>query len=213
VTEVTNNLNDTLKGMSDSLNGITDPASTTRAVDRFREINTRLDEIKSSVDKLPAESRAKVTEAIRSNIGRIEDQYSRVQWIPGVGDKIKTPVNSSLNKVAALGGLPAPQFSLVSGDLAGAFDSLTDTLNSAKDSASAEAALPKLTEISSNLDRVKNQLSGVGETGRSTIRSLMRPAIEKLKEVAERTLANPSVGGVLKPVVDGIMERLNAIVA
>ena len=130
-----------------------------------------------------------------------------------MGDKIKPTVDGIMGKLAALGGLPASKVSQVSADLAGTFSSLTAALTGIKDSASAEAALPKLKDISDRLDEAKSALGGLTESGRSTILAQAKLALGKLKELTDKVLAMSGVGDKVRPAVEAIMGKLNALVA
>ena len=129
-----------------------------------------------------------------------------------MGDKIKPTVDGIMGKLAALGGLPASKVSQVSADLAGTFSSLTAALTGIKDSASAEAALPKLKDIGDRLDGAKSALEGLPESGRSTIVAQVKLALSKLKELADKVLAMAGVGDKIRPAIAAIMGKLNALV-
>ena len=130
-----------------------------------------------------------------------------------MGDKIKSTVDGIMGKLAALGGLPASKVSQVSADLAGAFSSLTASLTGIKDTVSAEAALPKLKDISDRLDGAKSALEGLTESGRSTILAQAKLALGKLKELTDKVLAMGGVGDKIRPTLEAIMGKLNALVA
>jgi hypothetical protein len=183
-------------------------ASAEKALPALTEINAKLDGMRDLMDKLPADGKAKVTEVIKANLGKLEDQFAKLMWIPGVADQIKPVVNQVLGKMASLGGLPAPQFPQLSGDLAGMVSSLTETLTGIKDSASAEAALPKLQDIDSKLDAAKSTMERMSDTAQATIGSLVKAALANLRGVVDRVIAIPGVGDKVKPVVEAIMGKL-----
>jgi hypothetical protein len=118
-----------------------------------------------------------------------------------------------MDKFASLGSIPAPQASKVSGELAGAVSSMTSALAEVKDAASAEAALPKLQEVNDKLDAAKNLMAGLPESGKSTINSLLKVAIAKVKELADKVVSIAGVGPKVKPVLDSILGKLNALTA
>jgi hypothetical protein len=211
VGEVTKNLTGSFKSVSDSLAGIKDAASAATAVPKLKEIGDKLDGMKAMVDKLPEAGKAKVTDLIKSNLNTIDDQIAKLQWIPGVGDKIKAAADEVQDKMASLGGLQVPQTSKVSSELAGMFSSMTDALTGIKDAASADAALPKLQEVKDKLDASKAMVAGLPESGKATINSLLKVAIGKLRELADKVVGIAGAADKVKPVVDSIIGKLNAL--
>jgi hypothetical protein len=118
-----------------------------------------------------------------------------------------------MGKLASLGGLPKPQFSQLNGELAGVVTSLTESLTGIKDAASAEKVLPKLTDISTKLDGVKRTMDQLPEDGRITISKMLKPALDRLRELAGKVLAMAGVGDKIKPILDAITSKLTALVA
>jgi hypothetical protein len=212
-TRVNTDLTGTFKSLTESLTGIKDAASAGTALAKLKELDGKLDGMKALVDKLPAADKTKVTDLIKASFGKVEDQFAKLLWIPGVGDQIKPTVDQILDKLAALGGLPAPKLSQASADLAGMFSSLTTSLSGIKDTATAEAALPKLKDLGDRLDGVKSVLTGLTESGRATILAQVKSALSVLKELADKVLAIAGVGDKLRPALDVIMGKLNALVA
>jgi hypothetical protein len=200
--------------MTDSLSGITDVASATKAVPKLTELNNQLDALKSQMDKLPADGKARIAELIKTNLGKLEDQFAKLLWVPGVGDKIKPLVGETLNKMASLGGLPTPQMPQLSSDLAGLVSTVTDVLSDVRDTASAEAALPKLQNLNENLDGMKSMMDKLPEAGKSTIAALVKAALVKLREAADKvTTITGGVGEKIKPIVTAILDKLNTFAA
>jgi hypothetical protein len=101
----------------------------------------------------------------------------------------------------------------VSAELAGTFSSLTKSLAGIKDSASAEAALPQLKDIGDRLSGARSDLEGLSDAGRSTIVGLLKTALSTLKELSDKVLAMTGVGDKVRPAMDAIMGKLNALVA
>jgi hypothetical protein len=107
--------------------------------------------------------------------------------------------------------LEVPDVGSLSKDLSGVLSSLTDTLGGIKDTASADAAMPKLKEISDKVDGASAAAAKLTDAGKSTIRSLVAPALDKLRELVKTVLAIPGVGDKIRPVVEAIMSRLTAL--
>ncbi len=91
------------------------------------------------------------------------------------------------------------------------FTTATTSLEGVKDAATADAALPKLKELTSNAEDMKKLYGLLPDAGKATIKTLLGNGIDKLKALADKILALPGVGPVLKPVVDGLMAKLTAI--
>jgi hypothetical protein len=209
--KITNTLTGDFKSITGSLAGIKDAASASAAVPRLKEMSDKLDGMKATMDGLPSAGKAQITELIKSNLGSIDDMAAKLQWIPGAGDQIKPVVDQLMAKCASLGGLQVPQGANVSADLAGLFSTMTGALTDVKDAASANAALPKLAEVDNKLAVAKAKVAELPEGARSLLNSLLRDAIHKLKELSDKVVSISGVGDKVKPVIDSIMAKLNAL--
>jgi hypothetical protein len=211
--QLSSSLTGSFKSVTDSLADIKDAASAAAAVPKLKELGDKLDGMKDQIDKLPQAAKARITEVIKSNLGSLDDQFAKLLWIPGVGDTIKPALEQVMGKFAALGAAQVPQASNVSGELAGLFSTMTGALTSIKDKASANTALPKLKEVGDKLDAFKDMIAGLSESGKATISTLLRTAIVRLKELADKVVSISGVGETVKPVVDSIMGKLKALTA
>jgi hypothetical protein len=102
-----------------------------------------------------------------------------------------------------------PDATTLSRDLTGTYQSLTDALGQVKDVASAENALPTLRNLSAKLDTLKSYWDKLPEGGRAFLRSVTNQRLGSFKDEVSRVLAIPGVGNILKPVLDGIVAKLN----
>lgn len=89
---------------------------------------------------------------------------------------------------------------------------LTDAFKSVKDAASAEAAIPKLKGVGEKVGGLKAAFDKIPEAGKAPAKKLLADAIAKLKGLADTMLALPGVGDKLKPTIDDLMAKLNALV-
>src|SRR5262249_1132573 len=128
VTKLSTDLTGTFKSLTNSLTGIKDAASAGAALPKLTEVSGKSDAMTALADKLPAAGKGNITELIKASLGKLEDQFAKLQWMPGVGDKIGPAVEGVMGKLASLGGLPTPQLPQLNGDLATAVSSLTDSL-------------------------------------------------------------------------------------
>jgi hypothetical protein len=89
--------------------------------------------------------------------------------------------------------------------------SLTNTLTGIKDAASAEAARPTLRELNGNLESARSAVDRLPEADKSSIQTLARSALDKLRGLVDKVLAMAGVGDKIKPIVDNIMNNLKAL--
>jgi hypothetical protein len=209
--QVSGDLTGSFKSLTESLTGIKDAASAEAALPKLKELDGKLDGMKALVDKLPDAEKGKVADLIKGSFGKLEDQFAKLLWVPGVGDKVKSTVDGIMGKLSALGGMPPSKVSQVSADMAGAVSSLTASLTGIKDAASAEAALPKLKDIGEKLDGARSALDGLSEPGRATILAQVKAALGKLKEIADKVLTVAGAGDKIRPAIEAVMGKLNAL--
>ncbi len=98
----------------------------------------------------------------------------------------------------------------VGGELTSTFDGLTETLSGITDAASAEAALPKLEEMSSGLDSLTGLADQLPEGAISGITEMVSGGLASLDGVIANLESIPGVGDVIKPLLDQIKEKLAA---
>jgi hypothetical protein len=85
---------------------------------------------------------------------------------------------------------------------------VTSTLSGITDAASAEAALPKLDQLSTQIDGLKGLFGKLPAAARSTITKAVADSTGKLMELITKVSAIPGVGEKLQPVLDGIVKKL-----
>ena len=79
--------------------------------------------------------------------------------------------------------------------------------------ASAEAALPGLTEARDTLTGLDATVSALPAEGKTALQALVSAALPALQTSADTLLADSAVAGVVKPVVDEILAKLRAFAA
>lgn len=126
--------------------------------------------------------------------------------------EVKDPANDSPAKVvssddpaAKLPSAASPEAMAVTKSLG----LLTETLGGIKDVPTAEAAAPKLAEIGTHLDTVKEAVAKLTGTSKEAVTAAIKAGLEKIQELAAKALAIPGVGEKLKPTVDAILAKLN----
>jgi hypothetical protein len=91
--------------------------------------------------------------------------------------------------------------------------SLRTTLNGITDAASAQAALPKLREVTGQIDKVDSMLGQMSVTQRSVLTGIVKPLLPALNLLFDKVLAIPGVADVLKPTIDSLRVKLTALAA
>ena len=95
-------------------------------------------------------------------------------------------------------------------DLTSVFTSLTDILGGVKDVPTAQAAAPKLTDLTPKLDGLKSLWDKVPAAGKSALTKIAADHLGKLKELVAKVLAIPGVSEKLKPILDILLAKLTA---
>jgi hypothetical protein len=85
---------------------------------------------------------------------------------------------------------------------------LRTSLQGVTDAASARAALPKLQEVTTQVDKVSSVAGQLSADQRKTIGGLIRPAMATLNQLFDKVLAIPGVGEILRPTIDALKMKL-----
>jgi hypothetical protein len=92
-------------------------------------------------------------------------------------------------------------------------NSLRTTLTSVTDTASAEAALPKLREATEQIDKVGGMLGQMSDAQRKVLAGLVSPMISTLNQLFDKVLAIPGVAEIIKPTIDTLKAKLTTLTA
>jgi hypothetical protein len=98
-------------------------------------------------------------------------------------------------------------------EVTGWFDGVTKTLGDVTDAASAEAALPKLNDFGSSLDKISGLAEQLPAEGKSTLVALVSAALPNLEALVAKVSEIPGAGDVIGPVADAMLEKLRAMTA
>jgi hypothetical protein len=114
-------------------------------------------------------------------------------------------------------GAPAVQSLVVGGfdigkQVTDSISSLPTTLGGITDAASAQAALPKLQEVATQIDKVDGMI-GQLSAERTSLARLVNPLIPTLNQLFDQVLAIPGVAEVSKPTIDSLKTKLAALAA
>ena len=85
---------------------------------------------------------------------------------------------------------------------------LRSVLGGITDAASARAALPKLQEVTAQIDKVGGVVGQLSAEQRRVLAGLVSPVMPALNQLFEKVLAIPGVAEVLKPVIDALKAKL-----
>jgi hypothetical protein len=98
-------------------------------------------------------------------------------------------------------------------EVTGWFDGASAALNDVTDTASAEAALPKLNELGESLDKVGGLVEQLPAEGKSALAALVAAALPKLEALVAKASEVPGVADLIKPVADPMLAKLRAMTA
>jgi uncharacterized protein DUF937 len=85
---------------------------------------------------------------------------------------------------------------------------LRSTLGGVTDAASAEAALPKLRNITAQIDQVGDLIGRMTPEQRKLLAGIVSPLMPTLNQLFDKVLAIPGVSEVLKPTIDLLKAKL-----
>jgi len=88
---------------------------------------------------------------------------------------------------------------------------LRDTLGGVTDAASAQAALPKLRDITAQIDRVDGLIGQMTPEQRKLLAGIVSPLMPTLNQLFDKVLAISGVSEVLKPTIDLLKTKLTLL--
>jgi len=90
-------------------------------------------------------------------------------------------------------------------------DSIKETLNGVKDSETAQAAATKLKESETKLTSLLGMVEKLPAAAKPAFAGIVKTALTGLQELADKVNAIPGAGEHIKPVLDGIIAKLQTI--
>ena len=99
----------------------------------------------------------------------------------------------------------------IGGQLGSVAEGLRGTLSGIKDEASARSALPRLQEMAQQLGGIQDSAGKVPADARKTLASYAAQLLPLLRPLIEKALAAAGVGPIAKPVLDQILNRIEAL--
>ncbi len=96
----------------------------------------------------------------------------------------------------------------VGGELTGVMDTVTGSLGSITDVESAKAALPQLDKATTKLGSLAGMLDKLPESARGPVMKIVSEGMPQIQSLIDKISAIPGVGPIIKPVADGLLEKL-----
>jgi hypothetical protein len=96
-------------------------------------------------------------------------------------------------------------------NLNSSIDTLKSTLPGITDPASAQSALPKINEVTGQLNDINARAAKLSPEGRSALVKLIVVAIPSINQMCDKVVATPGVGPVAKPAIDDLRAKLDAL--
>jgi hypothetical protein len=100
-------------------------------------------------------------------------------------------------------------------NLANNFNSSVNTLKSTlpgiTDPAAAQSALPKIDEVTAQLNDISARAAKLSPEGRSALVKLIVVAMPSINQMCDKVIATPGVGPIAKPSIDDLRAKLDAL--
>ena len=112
---------------------------------------------------------------------------------------------------ASLTGAASEQVTRVTRDVNEWLATTTQTLTSITDTSSADAALPKLRELSTKLDNVAGLASALPLDAQRSVAAVIQPSMAKIKDLTAKAMSIPGVSERLRPVLEPMMQKLQSL--
>lgn len=126
-------------------------------------------------------------------------------WFNGPTRQAGQPVASTQN--LTVGGVD------VGKQASDSLGSLRTTLSGVTDVASAKAALPKLQDVTGQIDKTDGMIGSLSADQRKAIADIVNPQMAAVNQLFDKVLAIPGVDEVLKPTIDAVKAKLATLTA
>jgi hypothetical protein len=93
----------------------------------------------------------------------------------------------------------------------GISDGITQTMASVKDEASANAALPKLTDLTGKIDNLTPLVGKLPAASKPAFTNMVKKTSASLQAEMDRVNALPGVSGAIKPTLDSLKAKLETL--
>jgi hypothetical protein len=137
-------------------------------------------------------------------------QFVRGRQPAGAPDVATSTTPQTVHRPVTEVAAALPDATQLGQDLTSVFTTATETLGDITDAASAEAAVPKLQELSTKIDSIKALWDKLPQAARATISNIAGDNLGKLKDLIATVLEIPGVRQHVEPLLDEIVTKLTA---
>jgi len=81
------------------------------------------------------------------------------------------------------------------------------------DAPSAQAALPRLQDVTTQVDKVSGMIAQLSGEQRKVLAGLVNPLMSSLNQLFDKVLAIPGVAEIIKPTIDALKAKLATLTA
>jgi len=168
-----------------------------------------------------AASAARTVDAMgRQAASTAASSWNWVYWVVGLAVVAAVVIYFLIRPTeqVAQQGAPAAQSLVVGGvdigkQVTDSVGSLNTALAGVTDAASAQAALPKLTDITTQINKVSDTVGQLSADQRKTLAGFVAPLLSTLNPLFDKVLAIPGVADVLKPTIDQLKTKIGGLAA
>lgn len=138
-------------------------------------------------------------------------------WYLSNGKPAVKPGDASVNPASVHVDLPAATVADVdpvkalTEKFTGYFDSVGGALDGITDEATAKTALPQVQKMAEQFDDLKGLFDKLPAAAKTGLNGLLESSQKTLTEKVEKVLGIPGVGELLKPALEGILEKIAAL--
>lgn len=108
-------------------------------------------------------------------------------------------------------GTPNQTAAELTGQLVKSVEGMKTTLQGISDPASAQAAMPKLQQMTADLDKLNNATAQLPPQARSLVAAQMAGLMPAFNQLCDRVLAIPGVANIAQPLIDLMRTRLRTM--
>lgn len=149
-------------------------------------------------------------------MGRGAEKHEAMAPAPAPAATTTAPAATTAAAPAATAAAPAMAHIMagdvdISGMMSGAMTKLTTALPAIKDEATAKAALPDLTAAGDAVAKVAGMTDKIPADGKTALAAMIKTGMAAMGPMVTAAESNPAAGAIVKPVMDGIMAKLDAM--
>ncbi|RKE73423.1 DUF937 domain-containing protein [Pseudorhodoplanes sinuspersici] len=126
-----------------------------------------------------------------------------------VAEQTSRPAATKTETMGA--GTPSQTAAELTGQLTRSVDGMRTTLQGITDPASAQAAMPKLQQMTTDLDKLSAATNQLSPQTRSLVAAELSSAMPALNQLFDRVLAIPGVASIAQPLIETMRTKLNAM--